>query len=148
MASKPAQPQSPSAFRDFYDIVEPLVLPIRGKAYEIPPASASRVLRYRRFMGLVESGQPFEDYEKVGDEEYLEIFLGSVLGEMRTDGLHPGVIEHAANTAMVDTLGHREAALAAWNSRDPKAPIPVPVMAPEETDSTPSTSTDEATTTS
>ncbi|MFJ3029820.1 hypothetical protein ACIPEQ_13335 [Curtobacterium sp. NPDC087080] len=136
-----------TAFRDFYDLVEPLVLPIRGKDYEIPPASASRVLRYRNFMGKVEAGQPVEPHERVLDEEYFEIFLGSALVQMREDGIHPGAIEHAANTAMIDTIGGREAAEIAWNSRDPKAAIPVPIQVPE-TASTPSPSTDEATTTS
>lgn len=135
-------------FRDFYDIVEPLVLPIRGKAYEIPPASASGVLRYRVFMGKVERGETVEAHEVIRDEAYFALFLGSVLDQMREDGIHPGAIEHAANTAMIDTLAGREAALISWNSRDPKAPIPVPMTVPEETDSTPSTSTDEATTTS
>lgn len=136
-----------TTFRDFYDIVEPLLLPIRGKEYEIPPASASRVLRYRNFMGKVEAGQPVEEYERIADEEYFEIFLGSALVQMRDDGIHPGAIEHAANTAMIATLAGREAAEIAWNSRDPKAAIPVPIQVPE-TDSTPSPSTDEATTTS
>jgi len=140
-------------FRDYYELADPLVLPIRGKAYEIPPATASSVVRYRKYMGLVERVQAGEDGveitddDRIGDEEYQRMFLGAALDEMRADGIHPGVIEHAANTAMGDTMGGREVAERMWNSVDPKASKPEPKPAPE-TDSTPSPSTDEATTTS
>lgn len=137
------------SFRDFYDIVEPLVLPIRGTAYEIPPASASSVMRYQSYMQKVRAGQPVDEHEIIRDEEYFGIFLGSALVQMRDDGIHPGAIEHAANTAMIDTIGGREAALIAWNSRDPKAQLPMPDPVSEsETDSKPSPSTDGASTTS
>ncbi|PCN47011.1 hypothetical protein Csp2054_14305 [Curtobacterium sp. 'Ferrero'] len=140
-------------FRDYYELADPLVLPIRGKGYEIPPATASAVVRYRKYQGLIERLQAGEegvvitDADRITDDEYQRMFLGSALDEMRADGIHPGVIEHAATTAMGDAMAGREVAERMWNSIDPKASKPEPTPAPE-TDSTPSPSTDEATTTS
>lgn len=139
--------------RDYYDLVEPLVLPIRGKRYEIPPATASDVLRFRNFAAKVEQRQAgatdvvITPEESVSDEEYQRIFLGAALDEMRADGLHPGVIEHAATTAMGDVMSGREVAELMWNSVDPKASKSATTSAPEKA-STPSPSTDAASTTS
>ncbi|MGN8049547.1 DUF7426 family protein [Curtobacterium sp. 22159] len=140
-------------FRDYYELADPLVLPIRGKAYTIPPATAGDVVRWRRFTEKVEqiaagaTDVTITEDEAISDEQYQRMFLGSALDEMRADGIHPGVIEHAATTAMGDTMAGREAAERMWNSIDPKASKPEPTAAPEK-DSTPSPSTGAASSTS
>jgi hypothetical protein len=139
------------AFRDYYELADPLVLPIRAKNYEIPPAAADDIVRWRRFVDKMnearESGVQISPDDVILTEDYLRMFLGTTLDEMRADGVHPGVIEHAAATASTDTMANREAAERVWNSIDPKASTTA-TPAAVETGSTPSTSTDEATTTS
>jgi hypothetical protein len=138
-------------FRDYYELADPLVLPIRAKNYEIPPAAADDIVRWRRFTDKMnearESGVQISAEDVILTEDYLRMFLGTTLDEMRADGVHPGVIEHAASTSLTDTMAGRDAAERVWNSIDPKASSPAtPPVA--EMASTPSTSTDEATTTS
>ena len=139
------------AFRDYYELADPLVLPIRTKTYEIPPAAAGDIVRWRRFADKMAeartTGVQLADEDVILTEDYLRMFLGSALDEMRADGVHEGVIEHAAATSSTDTMAGRDAAERVWNSIDPKASTTA-TPAAVETGSTPSTSTDEATTTS
>ncbi|SBN64458.1 hypothetical protein GA0004736_3418 [Curtobacterium sp. 9128] len=138
-------------FLDYYDLADPLILPIRGTAYQIPPATAEAVVRWRVYSALLERLRAGEsvtisDEQMIDDEEFQRMFLGAALDQMRADEIHPGVIEHAATTALADTMHGRDAAEVVWNSIDPKASKLVPPPVPE-TDSTPSTNTAEATTT-
>ncbi|GAA3330664.1 hypothetical protein HP467_07220 [Curtobacterium albidum] len=134
-------------FRDYYELAEPLVLPIREKEYEIPPATASDVLRYRIYMEKLEAGT-LQPEERIDDEDYLVTFLGTALLDMRADKVHPGVIQHAAQTALAEALAGREIAEVVWNAADPKAQNALLQAGLLARASTPSTSTDEATTTS
>lgn len=139
-------------FADYYELADPLVLPIRGKAYQIPPATAEAVVRWRVYSAQLERLRAGEkiviaDDQIISDDDFKRMFLGSALEEMLADDIHPAVIEHAATTALADTMAGREAAELVWNSIDPKASKPGQPPAPE-TDSAPSTSTAEASTTS
>jgi hypothetical protein len=139
-------------FADYYALADPLVLPIRGKAYQIPPATAEAVVRWRVYSALLERLRAGEqvvipDEQIISDEDFQRMFLGDALDQMRADEIHPGVIEHAATTSLADTMAGRDAAELVWNSIDPKASKLATTPAPA-TDSKPSTSTAAATTTS
>ncbi|WIA99747.1 hypothetical protein [Curtobacterium sp. MCBA15_012] len=134
-------------FRDYYELADPLVLPIREKKYEIPPAVASDVLRYRIYLAKLEAGE-LTEADRIDDEDYLVTFLGTALGDMRADGVHPGVIAHAAQTALAEAFAGREIAETVWNAADPKAQNALLQAGLLARVSTPSTSTDEASTTS
>jgi hypothetical protein len=136
-----------TVFRDYFELVEPLVLPIRGKAYTIPPPSAEDVVRWRTVYDKLSAKEPLAEGEGIPDDELRRMFLGDVAEQMRADGVRDEVLSHVMTTAMAEAMGGRALAEVVWNSADPKARAPLPTPS-SETDSTPSPSTDEASSTS
>lgn len=102
-------------FPDYNEVVEPLVLPINGKKYTIPPINLDNGVRLT--LGLVpDTKQPLTD------EEFFQLTLGSALDEMRADSVKNEAIGRAAKTALADHQRDRATALVLWKTGgDPKA---------------------------
>jgi hypothetical protein len=132
-------------FPDYFDLVEPLILPIRGKQYRIRAVSALDMARWTKFRADVaprlQAGETVSDDERISDDEFYRMFLGDALDEMRADGVLPAVILHAARTAHTDALHGREVAETVWADTDPKAPEQAPKPPRKPTDRKPSRST-------
>lgn len=97
------------AFKDYNEIAEPLVLPINGKKYTIPPVDIDGGKR------LVEGLAPDTD-RPLSDEEFKEITLGSALADMRADAVRMSAINLAAMTALADHQATRGAAEIMWET--------------------------------
>ncbi|PRB01749.1 hypothetical protein [Microbacterium sp. MYb64] len=107
-------------FNDFNDLYDPLVLPINGKQYTIPPASFEAGVRINGIVGGA---------EKMGDEEFYRLVLGSAFDEMRIDDVPATAIDRAGKTALADFQVGRSMAEIMWKTGgDPKA---IQEMAPK-----------------
>ena len=83
-----------SEFTDFNELVKPLVLPIGGKQYTIPPVSFDAGARVH---GLI------EDPANHNEEEFFRLLLGvEVFEQMRNDNAPSAAIARAAYTALAD----------------------------------------------
>jgi hypothetical protein len=109
---------------DYYDLdgVDPLILPIRGKQYTIPMVPAANVARWKVYVAHVEAGDEIPATEQLTNDDAYRLFLGTVLDEMRADGLLDDVIVHAFRTVYADVTLGRPAAEAVWSQPHPKAP--------------------------
>jgi hypothetical protein len=126
-------------FPDYFEVVEPLVLPINGKKYTIPPITLDGGVK-------LADGLSTKTKTILTDEEFLSITLGAALDEMRADSVKPEAIERAARTAYADYLRDRGTALVLWKTGgDPKAMTELVSAALEEAST--STTTAEASTT-
>lgn len=102
-----------SDFKDFNELFDPLVLPIGGKEYRIPPVSAPAGMKFNAAI----NGET-----KMPDIEFLPGFLGDAYQEMLDDGVSYTAIRRAAMTALADFQTNRSAALIMWETGgDPKA---------------------------
>lgn len=102
-----------SDFTDFNELYEPLVLPINGKQYTIPPVSFDAGARIN---GIVDGT------EKLGDEDFFRLILGAVFDEMLTDKVPAAAINRAGQTALADFKYGRAMAETMWKTGgDPKA---------------------------
>lgn len=126
-------------FPDYFDLVDPLVLPIRGKQYTIPVVSFQDMARWKTYSTKKRDGVELADTEIVTNNEFHHIFLGSVLDEMIADGLPENIIIHAAATAMADAEATREVAERVWVTLDPKDLMPSPKPSSEDSPQSPST---------
>lgn len=102
-----------SDFTDFNELYEPLVLPINGKKYTIPPVSFDAGTKIN---GIVDGA------EKLSDEVFFRLVLGDQFDEMHTDNVPAAAITRAAQTALADFKYGRAMAETMWKTGgDPKA---------------------------
>jgi len=104
--------------RDFSEFAEkPLVFPINGKKYEVPPVGIET--------GLILSGAILgtdKTMSKQSPEELWKLLLGPVWDEMIADGVPLHAATRVGMTALADFTYNREAALFTWEvGEDPKA---------------------------
>lgn len=103
-------------FKDFNDLIEPIILPIGGKQYTIPPVSAEDGIRFK----IARSG--VEGAPKITDDDFERIFLGDVRDEMIADNVPAEALNRALATALTDHSAGRDAARIMWETGgDPKA---------------------------
>lgn len=103
------------AFEDFKDLYEPLVLPIGGKEYTIPPVT---------FADGVILSDVFDDgaKHKLSNKKMFRMLLGDTLDAMIADGVAAPAINRAAYAAMADFHSGRSVAEIMWKTGgDPKA---------------------------
>lgn len=102
-----------SDFSDFNELYEPLVLPINGKAYTIPPLSFTA--------GGIVNG--VIDGEKLDDVEFFRLILSpEVFDRMVADNVPDLAIVRAGQTALADFKYGRAMAGLMWKTGgDPKA---------------------------
>jgi hypothetical protein len=121
-------------FADYFDLVDPLILPIRGKQYRIPPVAADNMARWTTFrsdtLPRIQAGETVPDSEIVTDDDFFRMFLGDAYEQMRADSVRLDVILHAARTAHTDALHGRDVAELVWADTNPKAPAAPPQTAP------------------
>jgi hypothetical protein len=101
-------------FKDFDEIFDPLVLPIHGHEYEIPPLSFEA--------GVIVNGV-IDKTENLTDEQFYRLLLSdAVFDQMLADKLPAAAIDRVARTALTDFKYSRELALTMWETGgDPKA---------------------------
>lgn len=105
-----------SKFKDFEELVEPLVLPIGGTLYRIPPVNAEDGIRFR----LARDSD--SETPQLTDAEFFEIFLGDAYEQMLADNIPDTAITRAAQTAHADFERGRSVAEVMWETgADPKA---------------------------
>ncbi len=115
------------AFRDLDEflVVEPVVLPIRGKEYSFPGEVSARTwLLLQRLAEQWQSAAP--DDEVVDDTTEAELraeLMGDTLQEMLDDGLTSAHVKAVLYTLLAFHLGGREAAEVVWE-RQGKAAAP------------------------
>jgi len=103
------------SFRDFTDIVGPIVLPIKGKRYTVPTLTIEQGIHLHKVM------TPDAD-ESMTDPEFYEFLLGDAHKEMVKDAVAPEIIARAAFVALADWQSGRPAAELIWEQGiDPKA---------------------------
>ncbi|MBS0231726.1 MAG: hypothetical protein JSS52_11295 [Proteobacteria bacterium] len=102
-----------STFSDFNELYDPLVLPINGKEYQIPPASFEAGARIN---GIIDGA------EQLTDEEFFRLVLGGVFDDMVADKVPAAAITRAGQTALADFRYGRGMAETMWKTGgDPKA---------------------------
>lgn len=101
-------------FKDFQEIYDPLVLPIGGKEYEIPPLSFQAGATVD---GILEGGT------KLTDEAFYRLLISdAVFEQMLADGVPSKAIDRVGRTVLTDHKYTRELALTMWETGgDPKA---------------------------
>lgn len=104
-------------FDDFDAVYEPLVLPIKGKEYTIPPVAAAEGIRFTAAASGVEGAEFFSD------EDMERMLLGPDLKqELLDDGVSDAAVKRILLTALADFQGGRSAAEIMWaTGGDPKA---------------------------
>lgn len=107
------------SFKDYQDVVDPLILPILGKKYTIPPIGWAEGVQLSRFQEAVAAG---ENPEPVSNEKFLTMVLGDAYDRMTEDNVPQGAVMRAAMTALADFERGREVAEIMWETGgDPKA---------------------------
>jgi hypothetical protein len=97
---------------DFADITEhlvPLVLPMQGKRYTIPPLPWDVSMRFA-------AGIDQATIDEMGAEEFQRTFLGDAYDQMVADNQPRIYVMRAALTALTEHTGGRQAAEAMWAS--------------------------------
>lgn len=118
-------------YDDFAGEDSPLLLPYRGKTYEVRPLPAMTGLRVQRLISAAEraeSGKENEaaDAQLAADAEELDLYpdvLGDVYEELLEDGVSYIRLKLAATAAMLWTVYDEETALEYWAASG-KAPEP------------------------
>src|SRR6185312_11656335 len=96
-------------FEDYTEFIEPLVLPIRGKGYTVPPMSLEAGLRLKPFLeGKVPDG--------ITDAELGHLTLGAAYDEMVADSVPMEAVQRAALTALAEFQSGRTAAEIMWRT--------------------------------
>jgi hypothetical protein len=104
-----------TTFKDLAEILEPLVLPIRGKEYTIPPLSFQDGERVNAIV---------DGSEKLTDEEFYRLLLSDAMfDELIADGAPARGIDRIARTALTDYKFGRELALIMWETGGDAAAI-------------------------
>lgn len=101
-------------FKDFAELFDPLVLPVNGKEYTIPPLSFQAGVTVD---GILAGG------EKMADEQFYRLLISDALfDQMLADGLPAVAIDRVGRTVLTDYKYGRELALTMWETGgDPKA---------------------------
>lgn len=133
-------------FKDYYEVIDPLELPIRGKIYRIPAVPFKDMERWKRYRAALAAGSVPDD-EKLTNEDFYRLFLGPVHDEFMADGVHPDVAAHAVATALAEAEFGREYAEKVWANPGPKVSTPQPTVPEKGKGSTRSRSTAAASTT-
>lgn len=102
-------------FEDYTEFIEPLVLPIRGKGYTVPPMSLETGLRLKPFLeGKIPEG--------ITDDEVAHLTLGTAYDEMVADSVPAEAVQRAMLVALAEFQSGRAAAEILWRTGgDPKA---------------------------
>lgn len=104
-------------FKDFDELADPLILPIKGKLYTIPPVGAADGIRFN-----LAADPTVKDASPISDEEFFRIFLGTAYDEMVADNIPGAALIRAAYAALADFQSGRGAAVIMWETGgDPKA---------------------------
>lgn len=104
-------------FKDFSELVDPLVLPINGKQYTIPPVGAKDGIRF-----TLSADPKATDVPPISDAEFFRIFLGATYDEMVEDNVPGSAVTRAAAVALADFQRGRAVAEVMWETgADPKA---------------------------
>jgi hypothetical protein len=104
-------------FKDYSELVDPLVLPIGGKEYTIPPVGAADGIR---FATSIDPNLP--DAEPISDDEFMTMFLGPAYDDMLADNVPSPAMMRAAMTALAEHQRGRSVAEVVWETgADPKA---------------------------
>jgi hypothetical protein len=104
-------------FKDYSELVEPLVLPIAGKQYTIPPVGAADGIRFNLAVDPTTNTAT-----SISDDEFMRMFLGDALDEMVADNVPSPAMMRAAMTALADFQRGRSVAEVVWETgADPKA---------------------------
>jgi len=100
------------ALRPYEEVVGPLVIPYRGKEYELPPVSMKDGLRIHKSLS---------NEETVMWSDLIPMLLGEDVYEaMLADHVPPAVIDRALWTALAEFKNGRESAEAVWENGVPK----------------------------
>jgi len=100
------------ALRPYEDIIGPLIIPVRGKEYTLPPISLADGLRMH---AAASRG------EEISLKDLNDIILGETKDAMLADGVPPSVIDRAFWVGLTDFQQGREAAEQIWEHGVPKA---------------------------
>lgn len=121
-------------FKDLTEYLdaEPLRLPVKGKTYTVPPASAELGLWCRATYSAAQADTDEEESAAVaqipqlrGDKTLAQTVLGSAYEEMRRDGLEDVYVEFCAAVTYLWIVGGEEAAQTYWQAGgDPNAVRP------------------------
>ncbi|WP_434316373.1 DUF7426 family protein [Leifsonia sp. P73] len=98
------------AFRDLYEILPPLVLPIGEKAYTVP------FLGYAEAQRLEENVSTDSKAPPMPDPEYFRLMLGPVYDEMLADNVPYSALRLAAMTVQADHQRGRTVAQVLWEA--------------------------------
>jgi len=113
---------------------EPLVFPIGGKKYTLPPLGIEEGLL---LAGII-SGRD-KRFAKKSTDELWKLVLGPLWDEMVRDGVPMGAVTRVALAAVAENVYGRETAIKAWETgADPEA---LAAYLSKEAASTPSTRT-------
>lgn len=106
--------------RDWRDIHVPLVLPINGKQYRIPPVDVETGALIR--LGADDDPAVSVPAIELLNTDFYRRMLGGVYDEMNTDRVPLAAVDRAAVTALTDHQHGRVAAVAMWETgADPEA---------------------------
>lgn len=97
-------------FRDLYEILPPLVLPIGGKEYTVP------FLGYAEAQQLEENVSAESKAPPMPDPEYFQLMLGPVYDEMLVDNVPYSALRLAAMTVQADHQRGRTVAQVLWEA--------------------------------
>lgn len=102
-------------FKDYQELADPLVLPIKGKKYTIPAVGLADGIK------LTEGLDP-ESKTPMPDEEFHRILLGTAYDEMLADNIPGPALVRASLAALADFQRGRATAEVLWETGgDPKA---------------------------
>ncbi len=111
--------------KDFEEFLEePLILPIGGKKYTVPPVDAVSGVRLSETLFAAQTDTSNPDVE---DDTELDIYkqtLGAAYDEMIADNVPFPALMRAGKTAMYDFIAGREVAERYWNTGSIKAGEP------------------------
>jgi hypothetical protein len=130
------------AFKDFREFADPLRLPIDGKTYEVPPVPARLGIQ---LLGLAK-GDDVPELASLSGMDLWKALLGSAWDEMVADDVPMSAIARAGLTALADYQQGRAVAEVVWEGGIDPERMAARVAAILK-DSTPSTTTDEASST-
>lgn len=103
-------------FKDYSELIDPLVLPINGKPYTIPPVGLRDGIKLTAAL----SGEA--DAPTIKDDEFNRILLGTAYDELLEDNVPAGSVVRAALVALADFQKGRATAEILWETgADPKA---------------------------
>lgn len=104
-------------FKDFNELIDPLVLPIGGIDYTIPPVGAADGIRFNISVDPTTNTAP-----GISDDEFLRMFLGTAYEEMLANNVPSQAMMRAAMTGLAEFQRGRSVAEVIWETgADPKA---------------------------